>query len=129
MSALDPHDRAFLDGLGLRWAETTEAGHVCLIIYEWPLPTGYEPANVDLLVRLPPGYPDSPLDMFWCTPNVLVSATKAPPRASEVTETHAGRSWQRFSRHLPPGTWRPGEDDLESYLGVIRSTLSEEVAA
>lgn len=128
MSALSQRDRESLYRLGLEWSETVESGHVCLVIRGWRLPSGYEPDLVDMLVRLPAGYPDIAPDMFWCAPRVKLLATNSSPQATEMTERHLGREWQRFSRHLPPGSWVPGEDDLESYLGVIRGALAEEAA-
>lgn len=42
--------------------------------------------------------------------------------ATELTETYLGRSWQRWSRHIGNG-WRPGIDDLRSYLAYITTCL------
>ena len=43
MSNLPPHDLLFLDGLGLRWSETVESAHVCVVIKEWRLPPATHP--------------------------------------------------------------------------------------
>lgn len=128
MSQLPAGDRKHLDSLGLSWSEEVEGGHVCVVIAGWPLPAGYEPGAVDLLLRLPGGYPDVPPDMFWCDPAVRLTATNAAPPASELVETYLGRAWQRFSRHLPAGAWKPGADTLQSYLAVIRTDLCKTAA-
>lgn len=100
----------------------------CLVIHEFPMPSGLSPAAVDLMVRLPPGYPDVPPDMFWCAPHVSRD-DGGYPVAADVTETHLGRPWQRFSRHLPPGQWRPGTDGLQSYLRLVVRELEKAAAA
>jgi len=115
-------DRAFLDSKGYEFIVEPEGGMVCVVIKDWPAPAGYRPETVDLLLRLPPGFPDAAPDMYWCDPP-LSKADGSNPPASDVRESYLGRTWQRFSRHLPQGAWRPGVDNLQSYLGMIRAEL------
>jgi hypothetical protein len=95
----------------------------CVIVHSWRLPTGYTPDSTDLLLRLAPGFPDVAPDMYWCDPPVRL-ANGAFPVAADLMESHLGRTWQRFSRHLSPGQWISGRDDLASYLALIRRDLS-----
>jgi hypothetical protein len=115
-------DRRHLDSKGQSYEVTLESGMICLILPNYPLPDGYEPRDVTLLLRLPAGYPDAAPDMYWCDPPVRLSRTGAFPQAAESMENHLGRTWQRFSRHLGPGAWRPG-DGLDTYLTLIRHDL------
>lgn len=121
---LRPADEEYLRRIGLEYEVTPEAGLVSLVIKGWPLPNGYEPPLVDLLIRLPAGFPDTQPDMYWCDPPVRSVRTGGYPPAADQFEQHLGRNWQRFSRHLPPGAWHPGRDTLESYMTLIRGELA-----
>jgi hypothetical protein len=121
---LRPADEEFLVRLGLEYEVASEGGLTAVVVKRWPLPPGYEPREVDLLVRLPPGFPDAQPDMYWCDPPVRLTNTGAYPQAADLFETYLGRNWQRFSRHLPPSAWQPGRDSLESYLALIRTQLA-----
>jgi hypothetical protein len=121
---LRPLDEEYLSRTGLEYEVTSEDGLISLLIKRWPLPEGYEPREVDLLIRLSPGFPDAQPDMYWCDPPVRSVRTGAYPQAADQFEEHIGRRWQRFSRHLPSGAWQPGSDSLESYVTLIRTELA-----
>ena len=117
-------DRDYLTAKQYKYDIAVVDGWVNLIIHEYLLPAAYTPRVVDLLIRLPPGYPNSHPDMFWTSPDVrLVSGNNWPMRA-DVPEQYAGRSWQRWSRHFS-GEWRPGIDNLRTYLASIRRELEK----
>lgn len=80
---------------------------------------GFSPPVTDLMIRIPAQYNMAPLDMWYCDPPIRLAATGQFAQASEVTEAHLGRNWQRFSRHLPAGVWRPGIDGLSTFMPVI----------
>jgi len=122
---LPPNDRAYLEGKGYAFDEVVEGGMLCVVVRSYPLPNGYQPDVTDLLLRLPPGYPDVAPDMFWCNPPVKLISTGTYPQAADLMEQHLGRTWQRFSRHLAPGVWRSGTDHLDSYLSLIRRNLDQ----
>jgi Prokaryotic E2 family E len=113
-----PGDYRCLEDRGLSYEVTTEAGMTCVVIRSWRLPTGYDRAEADLLIRLPAGFPDVAPDMWWFEPAVKLSGG-AVIQATDLTETYLGRQWQRWSRHFQPGQWRSGLDGLESYLALI----------
>lgn len=123
---LSPSDQAFLDELGLETDVVLENGLLAIVLKKWELPEGYEPRQSDLLVRLPPQFPDAAPDMFWFDPPVKFSGGGSPQSADSI-EQHLGRQWQRFSRHLAPGVWNPGRDSLRSYLALIRRDLEANV--
>lgn len=99
-----------------------EAGMVCVLLSKWNLPTGYNHTTADLLLRLQPGYPDLPPDMWWFEPSLQLADGRGI-QATEVIELHLGRSWQRWSRHLDAGQWRSGIDGLENYLALVNQEL------
>lgn len=101
---------------------TSDGGMICVVIPGFPLPAGMTQPAADLLLRLSPGYPDVPPDMWWFSP-AAQRADGRPIQATELTEVYLGRSWQRWSRHLNPGQWRSGVDTLESYLALVRKEL------
>lgn len=114
-------DERFLKSKGLDFEVVPDGQMFALIISGYPLPPGYDHDEVDLLLRLPAGFPDAPPDMFWMEPFVAYADGSAPSQ-TQVRESHYGRTWQRWSRHLAVA-WRPGIDNLQSYLRLIRTDL------
>jgi len=115
-------DQAYLGALAPGNNVSIEGGMTCVVIPGFPLPGGFTIPSADLLLRLPPGYPDLPPDMWWFCPSVQ-RADGHPIEATQSLENHLGRTWQRWSRHLNAGQWRPGVDSLESYLALVRREL------
>lgn len=100
----------------------SEANMTCVLLPGFDLPSGYDRSKSDLLLRLNPGYPDVPPDMWWFDPPIR-RADGRPIEAADVLEDHLGRSWQRWSRHFNSGQWRSGIDTLESFIALIRREL------
>lgn len=113
-------DDSFLGSL--RHSSTVEIidGFVHVVLTDFPAP-GLDPRHVDLLLRLPIGFPDATPDMFWVSPALTAKGAAIP--GTEQTETYLGRSWQRWSRHIG-GQWRSGADNLETYLAYVRRALA-----
>jgi hypothetical protein len=124
MRALPEQDSRFLEEKGIEFEAAVDSGMLCVTLKRFRLPDGYEPRDVDLLLRLPAGYPDASPDMFWIQPAVRLLKTGSYPAAADQMEHHLGRTWQRFSRHLAPGVWRPGADTLQAYLALIATDLA-----
>lgn len=120
-------DVEFLNDRAISHEVHVDGGMVNVVFPSWGVPQGLSPANADLLVRLQPGYPDSPPDMWWFDPPVLRS-DGGVPTATEVRESYLGRQWQRWSRHLQPNQWRAGSDGLETYLALIAAELRRAAA-
>jgi len=119
---LPPNDIDYLKSKSPDHAIQAEGGTTCVLIRAYPLPKGFDRESSDLLIRLSPGYPDVPPDMWWFDPPV-VRTDRAEIPATQAREGHLGRQWQRWSRHLPPGLWKSGIDSLESYLAIVRREL------
>ena len=118
-------DAGYLASTGWRHELAVDGGFVCLVIYDYPLPNGYLPQQADLLLRLPQGFPDAAPDMFWFCPEVSYADGRMPPNTGDRLPW-AGRTWQRWSRHLATA-WRPGIDNLQTYLRLIRTDLTTAV--
>ena len=120
--ALPQSYNAYLDERGVVHEIVSESGMICVVMPGWPLPGGLDRDAADLLVRLSPGYPDIPPDMWWFCPAVHLANGTALP-ATDVVETYLGRQWQRWSRHFNNGQWQSGVDGLASFLALIRQDL------
>lgn len=125
---LPPIDSLFLAERFPAHSVCVEGGMTCIVIPDFPIPPGLSVAASSLLLRLSPGYPDVPPDMWWFYPAVKrVSGGEIP--CTQVYEHLFGREWQRWSRHLTPGQWRSGIDSVESYLAIVKRELDSAVPA
>lgn len=125
---LPPDDTKYLtDRVGnVNHTLTHEANMTCLVFLDYRLPAGFNRETSNLLLRLQSGYPDVPPDMWWFAPPVLRADGKPIPKTENI-EHYLGRSWQRWSRHLPAGQWRSGIDGLENFLALVRKELEKSV--
>jgi len=98
-------------------------GLVCLVIQGYQLPPAYTPIIVDMLLRLPPNFPMAKPDMFWTFPHVRLVSGSHPKTADVFDVQYQGKQWQRWSRHF--ADWRPGVDNLRTFLGTIRQELQK----
>ena len=121
VSLLPDEDQDYLDAKEWR-TEVEEVGSaIWVVVQDYVLPAAYTPREVNLLVVLPTAYPNANPDMFWTSPDVMLSTGGWPLRA-DCQETKNGRGWQRWSRHFA-GSWRPGVDGLRTYFAAIRREL------
>src|SRR5690349_9877789 len=117
MSQILKSDEQYLKKKGFGDFEiVTEGSQGYLILKNWQFPEAYSPRVADLMIILTPGYPMAALDMFWTSPDIKLASTGAWPQACEHHEQHAGRNWQRWSRHT---TWRSGIDDLKTFITAV----------
>jgi hypothetical protein len=119
---LPPNDEKILAERAPGYSVVQDGGMICVQIPALVMPPKLTVASADLLLRLSPGYPDVPPDMWWFSPAVRREDGRLIP-ATEVEEHYFGRLWQRWSRHLSGGQWRSGVDSLESYLALVHSEL------
>lgn len=118
-------DQSYLSDRVAQHTVTADGGMICVLVRGFRLPNGFDHTEADLLLRLSPGYPDVPPDMWWFDPPVALASGKAIP-ATDVRESHLGRTWQRWSRHFAQGQWRSGVDSLETFLALIHRELRRE---
>lgn len=121
--SLPEFDEEFLNEQGYDWTLHADPGTgAFLVIRKFDVAGGgFTPPATDLMIRIPAQYPMAQLDMWYCDPPITLGGQ--PARNTECVETFLGRSWQRFSRHLPSGSWRPGIDNLRSFMRFIRQEL------
>lgn len=112
-------DIVYLSEKQLKYELSVESNMTCIVLPNWRLPVGYDREASDLLLRLSAGYPDVAPDMWWFNPAVRLADGRVV-QATEATEQHLGRTWQRWSRHFSAGLWQSGIDGLESFLALIR---------
>ncbi|WP_108519113.1 multiubiquitin domain-containing protein [Bradyrhizobium algeriense] len=125
-AVLPPDDREYLENCGIVFEERNEGGVKALVLKGRSLPSGrFDSGVVDILIVLPPAYPDCAPDMFYLTPWVRLVTSKRYPQAADQPYAFAGRSWQRWSRHNT--AWRPGVDGIWTMLRRIERAL--EIAA
>ena len=91
----------------------------------------YTVSNCDVLVVIPPNYPQAGNDMLWTHPR-LRRADGGPIPASNDPGGGDNRMWKgkefcRWSRHWDPasaGAWRPGKDDVMSIFRRVEWALN-----
>lgn len=115
-------DREILNERSPQHTIQAEGGMICVLVPDYPLGPGFDRETSDLLLRLSPGYPDVPPDMWWFHPPVR-RVDGAEIAATQSVEHYLGRAWQRWSRHLQPGQWRSGVDTLRSFLALVRKEV------
>jgi Prokaryotic E2 family E/Multiubiquitin len=123
---LSAEDVTFLDSLGLRWETLREGADFWVIIYDVPVPAGYQVSVAEVMIQIMPGYPTSPLDMAFFFPALARIDGRAIPNADAIQHTD-GKPWQRWSRHRIGATaWVPGVDNLERHFLFVQQWLSRE---
>jgi hypothetical protein len=125
MSLLED-DEQYLKDKGFKYHTYPQAdGTIFLVIKDYSIPDNLRPDKADLLVKIPPLYPQAQMDMFWVHPEVRLVSNNQYPQAANVFENYLGLSWQRFSRHYSSNLWRPGIDSLVSHLIFVRRCLEK----
>lgn len=124
MSFLPSKDREYLAEKGITYEEVQEGGKKAVILRARPLPNGrFDALQADILIELPPGYPDAPPDMFYLLPWVKLTNGSKYPRAADQPHAFKGQTWQRWSRHCQD--WRPGADGIWTMLKRVENALKE----
>lgn len=121
---LPEDDESFLQRKGYNWTLTDGSDGGLLVLTGYRVNgERYDREAVDLLLRIPAQYNIARLDMWWVEPHLRLKSNGNFPDAANTIEAYLGRSWQRFSRHLPDGTWRAGVDGLPMFLTFVNREL------
>lgn len=120
MALLLDSDYERLREVGLTFAEDVTQRFFVFLGVRPPAGQYSEPI-CDVLVVIPPNYPQAGNDMFWTYPTLhradgrIIPATSGPGGGDN--RTWNGREFCRWSRHWQasaPVGWRPGKDDIIS---------------
>ena len=123
--ALPQADLEWLQNTGLRFELVARNNGLRVVVYEFPVPDGYNHCQVDVNVRIDPGYPDTQIDMVYVNPP-LARADGIPIRAL-AQDSFDGKTWQRWSRHRTPANpWRPGLDNLSTHFDLVEEWFARE---
>jgi hypothetical protein len=121
---LPEDDETFLRGKGFDWSLIPDGDGGLLVVQGFAVSGAkYDRASTDLMIRIPAQYNMAKLDMWYVDPPLRLTGTNQFPHQAAVFENHGGRTWQRFSRHLPEGTWRAGVDGLPMFFTFISGEL------
>ncbi len=121
---LPEEDIQFLNKLGLPWETISNAG-LWLIIYDYPIPVGYNVNKAEIALNIPSGYDAAQIDMAYFHPHLL----KLSGRLISATVPHPidGKSFQRWSRHRQPNEWVPGIDNVSTHLSLVDNWLEADI--
>lgn len=123
MTFLPRQDRRYLEGRGITFRETVGEAGKGVILSGMRLPEGkYQVSATDILILLPPTYPDTAPDMFYALPHLKLLSGHREPRCTEARLTFDGQSWQRWSRHNDQ--WRPGTDGIWTMMKRVEEALA-----
>lgn len=132
MSFLPEHDRDFFASKSIAFQEVVEQQARGVVFSDFPVPLGLfakedgklvARKTAELLVVVPDGYNDTPLDSFYVYPPLYLENGSEPANTTGRYD-FGGRNWQFWSRHQS-GSWRPGIDSFESYIQVVREALRD----
>jgi hypothetical protein len=123
--SLPAEDVEFLNNKGLQWEALVENGLNWIIIYDYPLPEGYNVLTVELVLQISPSYPTTEIDMAYFYPQLTRNNGGVIHALSQ--QSIDNKIFQRWSRHRNPGEWRPGFDDISTHLILVDNWLEKEL--
>jgi len=119
---LPEDDDEFLRGKGFDWSLVPDGDGGLLVVRNHPVNRAkYDREVTDLMIRIPAQYNMAKLDMWYVDPPLRLLGSNQYPHQAATFEAHGGRTWQRFSRHLPDGVWRAGIDGLPMFFTFINA--------
>jgi len=99
-----------------RRADVDPAGGRWVVVYDFPLPRGYNMRTVHLLIRLPADYPLTPPTWFYLPRGLRRADGTQPPHYFEdsyVPPELQVKGWAAGCLHMRE--WRPGLDPLRGH--------------
>lgn len=121
---LPEQDVEYLESSGYSW-ETVKQNGNWVIIYDYPVPSGYNHDKVAAALRIDAGYPISQIDMVYFKPHL--SRLDKKPIGALALQNIDSEQWQRWSRHrTAQNPWRPEVDCLATHMGLVENWLLRE---
>lgn len=121
-----PGDEAYLNGAELMWDTLEEGGMRWLLIHGFRPPAGYQQDHITLALQIPPTYPGSQIDMFYCHPALALPSGQPIPQ-TECYVNVGDQPFQRWSRHRPDDAWDRHKDSVVTHLLLVEESLLREV--
>lgn len=122
---LPAEDCEWLDAIGHRYELVRDGGTLRVVIYDFPVPSGYNVDAVTVNVRIESGYPEAQIDMAYFYP--ALARLDGRGIGAICADAFDGKDWQRWSRHRTPANpWRPGVDSLATHFALVESWLTRE---
>ncbi len=121
-------DEDYLAACGLSWETVAQGATQRVVISGFPVPDGYNHAEVSVSLQIMPAYPDTQIDMAYFSPALALRSGR--PLRALTNASFDERPWQRWSRHRTrQNPWRPGVDGIETHLLLVRDWLEREVGS
>lgn len=125
--SLLPVDEIFLQKSGLKWETFAEQDRRWLMIFDFPIPSGYNVGNATLLLEIPLPYPAAQIDMFYTYPPLSLQSG----RAIDCTQVRAnvnGIEYHGWSRHRGGSSpWDPNTDNVITHFALVESSIAKEI--
>jgi hypothetical protein len=119
-------DVAHLNATDWKWETINCQDNRWLLIHNYSMLPGYQPATAKLALLIPKDYPQAQIDMFYFTPFVTRCDGKEIPN-TQVRAVIEGVQYQGWSRHrnaVQP--WDPLADNIATHLALVDSSLIKE---
>lgn len=124
MPLLLDEDYKELEAQGFSYTE--DEAQRFLVLLDYKLPKGiYDHEVCDVLIIIPPNYPQAGNDMLWTNPRLIRADGKSIPATNNAggsdNRMFEGQEFCRWSRHWNRGSsvWRAGKDDVVTILRRI----------
>lgn len=120
-------DEIFLQKSGLKWEALVEQDRRWLLIFDYPIPDGYNVGKTTLLLEIPLPYPAAQIDMFYTYPPLSLQSGRAIDR-TQVRATVHGIEYHGWSRHRGDRSpWDPSSDNVITHLALVESSIAKEI--
>lgn len=117
---LPEEDIDTLNEMGLQWEALSQPA-MWLIIYDYPIPEGYNVQKATVALQITSSYPAAQIDMAHFHPPLQKNNGKGI--SCSTNHTIDGKMFQQWSRHRNPGEWKPGIDCLATHLSLVDNWL------
>jgi hypothetical protein len=118
-------DEEYLNSLGLDWEALKSGNSQWIVVYGYPIPSGYNFNNVTVAVLIAANYPTAQLDMLYYFPALARKDGVSIPNLSEYMLD--GKKFQAWSRHRTgQNSWRVGIDCLATHIPLTDLWLKNE---
>jgi|ERR1035437_3182365 hypothetical protein len=125
---LPEQDVDFLDGSGFKWETIREGAGLWVIIYDCPVPIGYNVRQTHIALKIEAGYPVTQIDMVYFYPPLHKITGSAIPIRALANQSLLAIIWQRWSRHRTgENPWRPGLDDISTHMQMVNYWMEREL--